>query len=72
MDKLVFLRRWLMFGVTGVLLFTVAVLIGACSPASAADTILSTVTVQSAQDPFPGHEGHQLAILIPPDTSGKV
>ncbi len=61
-----------MFGVTGVLLLTVAVLIGACSPASDADKILSTVTVQSAQDPFPGHEDHQLAILIPPDTSGKV
>ena len=39
---------------------------------SAADTIVSLVTVRSVQDPFPGHEDHQLAILLPPDTSGKV
>ena len=39
---------------------------------SAADTIVSTVTVRSVQDPFPGHEDHQLAILLPPDISGKV
>ena len=45
---------------------------GPPSSDSAADTIVSLVTVRSVQDPFPGHEDHQLAILLPPDTSGKV
>ena len=45
---------------------------GRSSSDSAADTIVSTVTVRSVQDPFPGHEDHQLANLLPPDTSGKV
>ena len=77
MYKLVFLRRWLVLGVEAGLLLTIGVLIGACSPASDtgdpdADRIVSMVTVRSVVDPFPGHEDHQLAILLFPDTSGKV
>ncbi len=76
MYKLVFLRRWLVLGVGGGLLLTIGVLIGACSPSSDtrdsdADRIVSMVTVRSAQDPFPGHEDHQLAVLQL-DTSGRV
>ena len=46
--------------------------IGPPSSDSAADPIVRLVTVRSVQDPFAGHEDHQLAILLFPDTSGKV
>ena len=39
---------------------------------SQADRIVSMVTVQSVVDPFAGHEEHQLAVLLPPDNSGRV
>ena len=38
----------------------------------AADKFVSMVTVRSVVDPVPGHENHQLAIVLPPDTSGRV
>jgi hypothetical protein len=33
-------------------------------------TIQNTTT--SAQDPLPGHQGHQLALILPPRSDGKV
>ena len=77
MDKLIFLRRWLVLGVVGVSILGIGVLIGACGPStdadtgdSAADRLVKMVTVRSAVDPVPGHENHQLAMLLPPDTTG--
>ena len=86
MDKPVFLRRWLVFAIGAVLLLAIGVLINTgissvvsddVSPPLASadgdddDRIVSMVTVRSAQDPFPGHEKHQLVVLLL-DTSGKV
>ncbi len=79
MDKLVLLRRWLALGVAGLSLLTIGALIGACGPSTDADTgdsaaarLVKMVTVRSDVDPVPGHENHQLAMLLPPDTTGRV
>ena len=37
-----------------------------------ADKIVKLVTLRSDVDPFAGHEEHQLTILLPPDSAGRV
>ena len=85
MDKPVFLRRWLVLAIGAVLLLTIGVLVStgissvvsnAVSPPLASangddDRIVSMETVRSDDDPFAGHEEHQLSVLLL-DTSGKV
>ena len=47
-------------------------LAGLSEAGSTADRMVSMVTVRSVPDPFAGHEDDQLAVLIPPDNSGRV
>ena len=62
-------------GLTMLLALVIIALGVACSgqaeqvvAASDEDRIIKIETVRSIVDPVPGHENHQLAILIPPDT----
>ncbi len=39
---------------------------------SSSRLLITQKTVASAQDPLPGHEGHQLVLAVPPRSDGKL
>jgi len=55
---------------------SVAVPLASAAPAKSPLQTSTHVTIQnttvSGQDPLPGHQGHQLAMILPPRADGKL
>jgi hypothetical protein len=62
--------------IVGVFFGTTSVFVTSASAAPPTLQTSSHVTIQdtttSGQDPLPGHQGHQLAMILPPRTDGKL